>query len=231
METDNDNDFRLILILAVFAVLALIATVPVQAANFEMAVGESEFNSQPNGVWYQNGFAHSLGLNSPSLSIGATGYATDWMRWHAGYTYLGQASSTAIAVSSDAIYAKYGGNSAKYWPVSHWNGSGDVNLLYATLAPEYKSGDFTFAIEAGFTAYKPTWAVNSPDWIPCATCATQNITPTHHGVIQLGETIGFSLKYGDTSIVFSRYTISASGDQWPAIYTGHTDNLSIRHQF
>lgn len=210
-----------------FILIAFLA-LPVFAADFEMAIGESKFNSQPNGVWYQNGFAHSLDLTSPSVSLGATGYATDWMRWHAGYTYLGSTSSSAIAVSSDAAYAKYGANAGKYWPTSHWYGSGDLNLLYATLAPEYKSGDLTFALEAGFTAYKPTWTMNIPDFVACRTCARQNYTVEHHAAIQLGETIGFSIKYGNTSILISRYTTSASGDMWPAIYTGHTDNISIR---
>ena len=86
------------------------------AADFEVSAGESKFASQPNGTWYQNGFAHDLDLTSPSLSIGATGYVNDWMRWHAGYMYLGDASSNAIAVSSDAAYAKYGANAGKYWP-------------------------------------------------------------------------------------------------------------------
>ena len=201
------------------------------AADFEVSVGESKFASQPNGTWYQNGFAHDLALTSPSLSIGATGYVNDWMRWHSGYMYLGDASSNAIAVSSDAAYAKYGANAGKYWPTSHWYGNGSINMLYATVAPEYKDGDFTFAVEAGFTVYKPTWTMNIPDYIACATCARQNLTVEHSATLQLGETLGFSIKYGNTAIVLSRYTTSASGDMWPAIYTGHTDNISIRHQF
>lgn len=212
--------------------LLLLLTPVAEAAEFEMAIGESKFNSQPNGVWYQDGFAHSLGLTSPSISLGATGYANSWMRWNAGYTYLGSTSSSAIAVSSDAAYAKYGANAGKYWPTSHLYGSGDLSLLYATLAPEYKSGNFIFAIEAGFTAYKPTWKMSIPDCYKCLPGATyQNVTIEHHAAIQLGETIGFSIKYGNTSILISRYTTSASGDMWPAIYTGHTDNISIRHQF
>ena len=59
MKTDNDNDFRLILILAVFAVLAIIATAPVQAVDFSQPDKQSHAQLGCAGASMSRGFAIS----------------------------------------------------------------------------------------------------------------------------------------------------------------------------
>ncbi len=213
--------------------LALILLLPVaaNAADLELAVGETFFHPQHEGIWYQAGFPAQLNLNSPSLSIGGTGYATSWMRWHAGYTYLGSTSSEAVAVGSDAAYAKWGAEATQHgYNAAHWSGSGNVNMLYATLAPEYKSGAWTFSVEGGFTLYKPTWTEQVTGWNGCAYCHTSSVTLEHNG-ISAGEVVGFGVTYGHWELLAERYTMTANGDNVPAIYVHYANNVSLRYEF
>lgn len=210
---------------------ALIAPSISHAVDFEMAAGETSFHEQHMGIWYQGGFPATISLHSQSLSLGATDYVLPWLRWHAGYTYLGSASSNAQAVGSDAAYMKWGPNAVNHgYNAGQWHGSGNVNLLYATLAPEIRRGDWTFSIEGGVTAYKPMWTEQVTGWNACAYCATSSVTVSHNGIMT-GAVAGFGIAYQRVEFLVEEMTIAAAGDNVPAIYVHKATNVSLRFRF
>jgi len=134
-----------------YIILILMFMGSAQAWDGEIGIGESKFTARPDGVWYQQPFPHELHMTSPSAVLGITGYIEDGYRYRLGYKYLGQVTSTALAVGSDAVYSQYGGAASTKMPLSLWLGKGHVNLLYATVAPEYRISGLIVYPEIGIT--------------------------------------------------------------------------------
>lgn len=218
-----------------FLVLLMLVSGSTQAVDFEIGAGRTQFSAQQDGVWYQNPFPYDLELQSNSVSLGITDYVQPGWRYRAGWWYVGRATSSALAVGADAVYAAYGKEAGQHYPLTHWYGQGTVNELYATVGPEWQVGSFTLAAEGGFTLCKSTWTESMPDFVPLANNAqgygspypltVQNAAPIHGGYMY-----GVSVGYGRTSLALTRTSARTSGD-WPGIYTGEATNLSVRVRF
>jgi hypothetical protein len=207
-------------------VLSLILSTPV-FADTEVSIGYSYFNIQPDGTWYQNPFQHTLRTSSPSFSIGWTGYATDKLRWRTGYAYLGNVQSDAMAVG-DATYAQWGAQGNQHGPMYHLVGSGDVQEIYATLDPEYKTGKLTLFVEGGLALYRPTWYVAV---CPVGQDCGHSVGSVHDPRWEITPILGMGIGYNKTSFVYSVQRVNAAGDDLPALYKGIVNTFSIRQAF
>lgn len=201
------------------------------AMDGEISVGETHFAHPPDGLWYQQPFPHDIQLNSPSIALGISDYVSDGIRYHAGYRYLGRVTSNAQAVASDALYAKYGASAGNHIAMATWIGQGNVNMLYATLAPEYRVGDWTFAVEGGFTAYRSTWDEQVVNYQTTSNGPYQTSTLRHRPIIETGRTYGASIKYKQIEVVYSLFDITTTGDGYPSAYVGMAQNISVRYRF
>ena len=211
-----------------YLILFLLLISSAHAIEFEASIGQSFYGHQPSGTWWVADQPPEFHLQGDAFTLGITG-KLDRYRLRAGYIDMGTASSAAVAMSYDGP-----ANPAitpTTWPVSHWYGSGWVQGIYLTVAPEFDYVGFTFAPEIGLMAFQPHFQMTIPDWRPCGTCPAQFLQVTHDARPQRGGMVGFSVGYGRTSLLISRWTAEASGDQWPAIYHGGATNVLLRHRF
>jgi hypothetical protein len=72
-------------------------TTDATALEFEASIGYTQFEKPDNGIWWQNGFHHTLDTSSPSYSIGVTDRFDSGLRWGATYVNLGTISTSAQA--------------------------------------------------------------------------------------------------------------------------------------
>ena len=191
-----------------------------QAVELEVGIGESQFQKSAPSTWWQNGMPNQFDLRSTSLSIGATGYAIPAVRYHAGYQYLGHVHSDSLATWNG------------YDPVSSTNrltrcvGDGDTQEIYATLAPELQSGNWTFAIEGGFGLYRTEFE-NDANLYPVGPVGRM----VHSPELSVTPIFGGSIGYGKTSLVLTWQSVGAHGDQYPSIAAGPVINISLRERF
>lgn len=198
--------------------------------------GVSKFTPQHDGIWYQDPFPHQLNMISPSYGFRVDGKknSDDWS-FGIGYMNLGKVTSSAKAVALDGMVPGDGGYNASTkscngpcWPLSQWNGSGNVQGVFGAATKHYGP----FALEAGVYIYKPTWKVNIPDWIACATCATQNISVHHNAKWQVGPMFGAKYEFNDKwSLNASMWHTASEGDEWSSLYHNMTYNMSIGYKF
>ena len=99
----TDNDFRLILILAVFAVLALIETIPVQAVDFSQPDKQSHALLGCAGASMARGFAVDAGSDYAPLLGFAGGMAAE-----AGFELGFAAPKSASELKQDILAAGIG---------------------------------------------------------------------------------------------------------------------------
>lgn len=211
--------------------LLLLVSCPVMAMDGELSIGQTQFHHPVDGFWYQEPYAHDLQMNSPSAALGVTGYAVDHVRYHFGYQYLGKVTSSAQAVASDALYAKYGAGASKYVALGSWAGDGNVNMLYATIAPEMKFGDWTVAVEGGRTLYRASWTEQVSNYQTEIGRPIESNTFVHSAKWAIGSTFGASVGYKNVSVVLSWYNIGGGNDGTPPIYVGNAKNISVRYSF
>lgn len=176
-----------------------------------ISLGLSHFSLAPNGTWYQEGFPYEVTQTVPSISVGI-----DTKYFELGYTYLGKVKSSAEATASDADY----NDGPPYWPLSHWNGSGDVSGLYA--------GGHVGPITVGAYVYKPTWKMDIPDWRHCAECQPQHLTVWHDPKWEVTPYV--KVQYKGLSLTYYHH-IAAGQDEWPAIYEGKVINFSYTWEY
>lgn len=214
-----------------FKILILFLLLPLSAgAEVELSVGYTQFGKQENGYWYQDGFAHTLNMSSPSASIGITDKFYERYRYHVGYKYLGHVSTTAQCMGSDALYASYQRTGRNPLKLGTFTGDGSVNELYFTAGPEFNSGDWHIGLEAGLSVYRPTWTEQGVGFQTAVGATPMNHQWEGHPRIMTGGIIGISAGYGQTDIVLSVQDIDGKDAVW-SVYHGLASNLSVRYQF
>jgi hypothetical protein len=203
------------------------------AASVEVGAGVAQARTQGNGVWYQEGFQHSLNLHSPAFLLGVTGDLTPDIAWHVDAISLGSYSVDSQDTPNDANYSGsgYRGNAL---PLAHYMGSGSVYGIAATIQA-HTQGKWQFGVQAGPFLYHSDWTLAVPNWYPSAETApgvfvqTGPISPINVSQSQwaLGYTVAASLKHGPLSLVLSYYAdghgFSGHGaDPWPPLWKGQT---------
>jgi hypothetical protein len=184
----------------ILAVL-LFGMIPAHAEDFEASIGTTSGN------------------NGASYSIGITGLVTDNLRWRAGYASLGTPSYNRLAspdAAADDIAAGEGAG-PYYWTASQVD-----QELYATIAPEYHSGNWTFSVECGLTFYRPT---RHQDIAYGSIGDGAKYSPT------ISPIIGASVDYGKTSLVFQIQQHVTVGDNEGGFFPQKVSTISIRKRF
>lgn len=214
--------------LLIFAMLLLCGAAHADGIQIEASVGHTQFGKTENGIWYQNGFDHTLDLQSNSWSVGVTGYATSWMRWRAQWSQLGTISTNAQGVA-DANYNGYDGCRGPCWNVNTYKTEGSLRGLSLTLAPEmYIGGGIKGFVEGGIF-----YNLTKFDAVAGETANTLYWNNQYREGLNLGTQIGVGIDYKGTQIVLTYYKADAPTDDPNAIInrTGDVLNLSLRQRF
>ena len=203
------------------------------AASIEVGAGVARSTTQGNGVWYQEGFPHSLDLQSPAFLIGVTGDLTPTLAWHVDAVSLGSYSVNSQDTPNDANYSGSGYKGTPL-PLAHYIGSGSVYGIAATLQA-HTQGKWQFGIQAGPFLYHSTWALTVPNWYPSIRIThnifdpTGPVSPINVSQSQwaLGYTAGATLTHGPLTLALSYYAdghgFSGHGaDPWPPLWKGQT---------
>lgn len=130
----------------------------VHGLQVEAGIGQSSTGMPPNGIYWQRhddgqGY-HHFSLRSDNYYLGVTGYATSWMRWRAGYMYLGTFRSSALAVQ-DERFSGTGCVPAGCGAWRHYITEASYRGALLSLAPELRLGDYKLFVEAGVFLYIP----------------------------------------------------------------------------
>ena len=231
------SDTVLLYVATVLFWLAAVNNAP--AYEMEISYGQSQYTKSDNGIWWQagpaaDGFYDQFDLKPKSFSIGVTDYLTDGVRWRAGYTHLGEVTSFSKAVPNDHNYNGVDGCVGKCLPMAYWYGRGYVDGFYLTASPEYKTGNWVFAVEGGLWLFKPDFTMmvtdiydthedTSPRWV----------INQHKNGYEFGAVMGASIGFKNTSIAFTMYKSESTGPTEGdiAIYKGYTQNIAIRYRF
>lgn len=130
----------------------------VHGIEAEAGIGQSTTGMPPNGIYWQR---HDDGrgpyvfdLKSPSYYLGITGRATPWLRWRAGYQYLGKFSSSALAVQ-DERFTGSGCVPEGCGPWRHYITEASYRGVLLSLAPETRMGEYKLFVEVGVFVYTP----------------------------------------------------------------------------
>jgi hypothetical protein len=204
-----------------------------KAVSPEVGMGYTKYNLTQDGIWYDSTFPHDVQLTPPEMSFGVRAKITDAVSVRAGAEYLGQVTSAAIAVGSDASYAVCKNNHSLCLPVSHWYGFGGVSELYLTVDGEKKIMGVPVIAEAGVAVNRPTWEENVPDAYQTPS-GPHNVylSVSHDPRLQFGYRAGFGVRLSkDTTLMLDWQTTSAKGDQYPAIYSGPAYTIEYRKDF
>tara|TARA_R110000868_G_scaffold211993_2_gene462023 strand:+ start:5809 stop:6459 length:651 start_codon:yes stop_codon:yes gene_type:complete len=211
------------------AIILAALSIQAHAVDLELSLGHTQFGKTENGIWYQNGFDHTLDLDSNSWSIGVTGYATDWMRWRAQWTQLGTMATWAKGVN-DANYN--GGGASCYDPCENhktYKTEGSLRGLSLTLAPEMNLGMGVKGFVEGGVFY------NLTKFHAEASEGGNHFTyqNEYREGWNWGTQLGVGLEYKKTQLVVTWYKADAPTKDENAIISrsGEVLNVAIRYRF
>lgn len=212
------------------ALFLLALPIAAHAADFEIAAGVARYQPRGNGMWYQDGFPHSISLNAPAVQIGLTGNLLPHLDWHADYVWLGQVRSDAIATSD----ANYGGPQQPCKGSCEWKnrltGHGYVQGFKLSLEPYTHWNGWRFGVEAGAFVYKPYWQVDviwraAPDYNDSRWFTIKNTA-----AVQVAPMAGFSIGRDNVDVSYQFFLTKSLGkDQYSLYKTTHV--LQLRYRF
>ena len=217
---------------ALLAIALLTASISAHAAQIEVGAGVAQAQTT-NGLWYQNGFEHTLKTRSPAFMVGVTGAISPRYSWHVDAVDLGSYSVNSWDTPNDANYSGHGyrGNAL---PLANYIGSGSVYGIAATLEAHTR-GVWQAGIEAGPFLYHATWNLQVPDWYPSAQVRplvfqqSGPIQPISYSQShwQIGYVIGATVRRGPWAVSLRMYKdghgFSGHGsDPWPPMWSSQT---------
>lgn len=197
--------------------------------HLEFGVGESFFQTQGDGTWYQSHFPHELDLNFPAIEVGLTGPVVQYehwgVDWHLSYAYLGRVSVNAEATPSDQNYSRTSptGCNGQCWPLARYVGNGNLNGVYFSLAPHYDIGPWKLAVEAGPFVYRPTWRETVYNWVSSPEADPQTLHVRNNPAWRVGAMVGASVSYGRFSVAYQYFFDKSpitSSDPYPPVWKG-----------
>ena len=103
-----------------------------KADGIEVGIGSGIFAEVPDNRYVQRAFENEYNRITPTVKIGYQWNIDSWAI-HTGLQYLGEMESTAQAVSSDAVYNRYGSQSGEHWPMSTYMVNNQTWGLYALV--------------------------------------------------------------------------------------------------
>ncbi|QJB21955.1 hypothetical protein XccvBFoX3_gp55 [Xanthomonas phage FoX3] len=148
-------------------ILALTPFAASAATTFEISAGQGYAQAQKDGVWYQQRFPHSLGMESAALAAGMRTDLSPRIAMHTGAYWFGQNSSHAMAVTHDDLYSK---RSATGCPgecpaLATFKGHGYTWGLQA-LVEFHTTGATQYGFMVGPILHHTSWTETVADWFP-----------------------------------------------------------------
>lgn len=210
---------------ALFAACALAA--PVAHAEswfqFEAGLGGQFSADMGDGVWRQDGVAHSTErMYSPALLAGFTGNYGNW-QWHVDYVWFGQMSASCVCVPDSAYNNKtHVASEPGYIP---FNGFGHTQGVAATIGYGITRNGWRYGVEAGPWIYWATWHESRID----PEYPNEN-NLWHPTVPQLGWVAGARIERDGYSLSYRYYSASQRWNPYPAMVTG-THMFMLSKQF
>jgi len=207
--------------------LLLIPTLAHAGSWFELeaGIGAAKTSDMGDGIWYQAGVPHSVGLTTPAYLAGATGelVARDsWsLRYHVDYVYIGRLASSCLCVGDNQYDTHL--HRASVAPFAYFNGQGHVQGVALTLQPTYTWRGVEMGVEAGYWAYWQTWH-------DTVTNAGQTGNLDHKTGLQFAPVVGASVTYDGVSVSYRYYKERPSWRPVPGIATG-THMLTLVKRF
>lgn len=205
-----------------------------EGAEMEISAGRTTYQKADNGIFWQNGFENEFQLQSNSIGIGFTGYLSESVRYHTGYMDLGWVSSYAKALPKDENYDGVSGCVGKCHPLAQWHGSGKVEGVYYTVAPEMVFGQTKVFVEVGGWAYQATHSMIIPDTTHCTGCQTTSYHFIHARQIDYGLVFGAGVEYKNTQFVVTMWQSNVNGidpNTDIGFFQGYTTNVMLRQRF
>ena len=175
------------------------------------------------GVAHAADFEASIGKSANTVnmaySIGATGLVSPSLRWRAGFAALGTPAYNHWVSPEDAADdIQAGAGPGPYY----WANSSNNKGLYATLAPEIHRGRWTFSVEGGLFAYRPSFQQD------VSVGASADHPPAR---INFGPVLGASVGYGKTSVVLQFHNVTEYWDWESGTPSSKIFTLSLRRIF
>jgi hypothetical protein len=200
------------------------------AVSFEAGVSSTNYGTQGDNVWYQQGVPHVLNTKTYGFSAGLTGVVFDasvWgVDWHTDYVNLGHVSSTCSCTPIDSNYdTKTHQVVPNPIPVANaqFVGNGNAQGVAFTLEVWRRVAGLRVGFEAGLFPYRPSWDVSVYDWqVQPGVSQALHVSTPHS--LQLGQVIGVSVGRGGAALALKHYFLPTRFDSQhsPAIWKGAT---------
>jgi hypothetical protein len=185
----------------------------------EIGVGINQYAPQSDGIWYQLGMPHKLGLQGRAYMIGLTGsiwredpYGIDW---HTDYVNLGHIRSTCWCTPLDANYDVRTHALIPHpapVPNAQYTGAGSVQGV-KFMAEGYRTlGDWKIGMDAGLFPYRPQWRESVYGWAMSYDVPRRNGVHATPYTWQLGKMVGLTLSKGRMSISYAHFVLPTRFD-------------------
>jgi hypothetical protein len=213
----------------VAAVLALaIGSAAHAGVSVELGAGQTAYHPQSDGIWYQLGTPHHLGLSGRAYMIGLTGdvWRTErvGLAWHAGYIDLGRASAWCECTTDDNYdYLAHRAREPGI-PGGTFSGTGRARGLQAALESYVTLGSYRIGYQWGVTRMQPRWR----DTVYTPAYPAGYVMPIPRSW-RTGRVSGLSIGSGQASLVYLHYTLPSDA-ALPALFKG-ADTLMFVWQF
>ena len=189
---------------------------------FTVSLSANAFDIRP-----EISIGHTTNTTNEAYSIGVTGkfadrvVLADGWRYRAGWATLGTPylNLDASMSNADEMLANRPGQT---YPL-HWIQPYRVKEVYLTVAPEWYFGEYTLSTEVGVAAYHPQM---QEDLAPGESAPTGVPSRTNYTAI-----FGFSVGYGNASVVVSHQTITEYRDWLNGTPTSSMVTTSLRYRF
>lgn len=218
--------------------LLLLAPLVAHAVSFEAGVSSTNYGTQGDGTWYQQGMPHVLNTKTYGFSAGVTGGLWDrgsyGVDWHVDYVNLGHLSSVCTCTPIDQNYdTRTHTLVPNPVPVANaqFVGNGDAQGVAFTLEPWVRYQGFRFGLEAGLFPYRPTWNETVYNW-QGDLGAPRTITANTPHALQIGQVVGLNVGRGNLTVSLKHYWLPTKFDNahYPAIWKGATI-VELKYKF
>jgi hypothetical protein len=176
--------------------------------TYEAAVGADYQPPPGNGLWYQQQYAHSFKLASPTAEFGVTGSILPWLDWHADYVWLGTTGSNALATSADGCMSGCG-------PLATFSGHGNTQGIFFSLEPHTNWGNYRVGFEAGPLVFFPNWEETVYNWTHTPASTPTTIQVHNHRGPRLGFMAGLNVGRGHWRIGYQFFYTRVTTNQDP----------------
>ena len=201
-----------------------------QALDMTVSVGDTYATHSGEGIWWQQPYPHKLPTNTPSVGVRVDTPSADGLSFGAGWRWVGNFRSDALALASDQAYA-----AGTPYPLSRWIGSEQVQALYGVA--RHTRGHWY--VEEGVALVASRFSMVIPDWVNCTdrpACLTPAAAPQYLRVgaatqFKTAPIVGIGYHFdAHMGVDLTVWPTRISGE-FPGITKGYSPTLSFNYTF